>query len=179
MAGRAQPQDRTATTKLVPRMHGPFPINQVMSLVTYRLELPKQWSIHPVFHTNLLTPYHETMLHGDNYQCPPPDLINEEEEYKVEAILDSRKFGRKKQQQNLVKWKGYPNADNQWLDQDVVFAEEAIRELKWQHPTKETHIKAISEQAKSPPPPSFPMDNSQSYDDACSGNASTLQTRLN
>ena len=31
--------------KLAPRRHGPFPINQVMSPVTYQLELPKQWSI--------------------------------------------------------------------------------------------------------------------------------------
>ena len=141
--------------KLVPRRHGPFPINQVMSPVTYRLKLPKQWGIHPVFHTDLLTPYHKTVLHGDNYQRPPPDLIDGEEEYEVEAILDSRKFGRTKRQQYLVKWKGYPDADNQWLNKDDVFAEDAIREFKRCHPTKETHIKALGERAESPTP-SFP-----------------------
>ena len=65
-----------------------------MSEVNYRLELPVQWSIHPVFHIDLLTPYHETSLHGANYQRPPPDLIKGEEEYKVEKILSSRHFGR-------------------------------------------------------------------------------------
>jgi hypothetical protein len=45
------------TTKLVPRQHGPFKVIQVMSAINYCLELPKQWRIHPVFHTDLLTPY--------------------------------------------------------------------------------------------------------------------------
>jgi hypothetical protein len=45
------------TAKLAPRRHGPFKIIQVMSAVNYRLELPTQWSIHPVFHIDLLTPY--------------------------------------------------------------------------------------------------------------------------
>ena len=48
------------TTKLAPRRHGPFKVVQVMSDVNYCLELPTQWSIHPVFHTDLLTPYRET-----------------------------------------------------------------------------------------------------------------------
>ena len=78
------------TTKLVPRRHGPFKVVQVMSPVNYHLKLPMQWSIDPVFHINLLTPYHETPTHGPNYQCLPPDLVNREEEYKVEKILDSQ-----------------------------------------------------------------------------------------
>jgi hypothetical protein len=60
-----------------------------MSPVNYRLELPTQWSIHDVFHTDLLTPYRETLTHGANYQCPPPDLVEGVEEYKVKKVLDS------------------------------------------------------------------------------------------
>ena len=96
------------TAKLVPKRHGPFPIVQVMSPVNYQLELPTQWSIHDVFHINLLTPYQETNLHGSNYSRPAPDLINNEEEYEVEKILDSRQFGRGHKRQYLIKWKGYP-----------------------------------------------------------------------
>jgi hypothetical protein len=55
------------TAKLAPRRHGPFKITQVMSNVNYRLELPTQWSIHPVFHIDLLTPYKETIMHGPNF----------------------------------------------------------------------------------------------------------------
>ena len=113
-----------------------------------------------MFHTDLLTPYHETTLHGDNYQRPPPDLIDGEEEYEVEAILDSRKFRRAKRQQYLVKWKGYPDSNNQWLDKEDVFAEDAIREFRQRHPTKETHIKALRERAKYPVPSLLPMNTS-------------------
>jgi hypothetical protein len=42
------------TAKLAPRRHGPFKVIQVMSAVNYHLELPTQWSIHPVFHIDLL-----------------------------------------------------------------------------------------------------------------------------
>jgi len=55
------------TSKLAPKRYSPFPIKQVLSEVTYELELPSQWKIHPVFHANLLTPYKETALHRTNY----------------------------------------------------------------------------------------------------------------
>src|SRR5229473_6943892 len=51
------------SVKLAPRRHGPFPITQVISLVTYKLALPHQWTIHPIFHASLLTPYSETIEH--------------------------------------------------------------------------------------------------------------------
>ena len=82
-------QTNQPAAKLAPKCHGPFTITKVMSSVTYRLELPPQWTIHPVFHVDLLTPYRETPMHGRNYQCPPLDLIRGEEEYEVERILDS------------------------------------------------------------------------------------------
>ena len=116
--------------KLAPRQHGPFQIVQVMSTVNYHLELPTQWSIHPVFHINLLTPYCETPMHGPNYEKLPLDLVDGEEEYKVEKILDSQQFSRKCKLQYLVKWKGYSNLDNQWVNKKDVFAEEAIREFE-------------------------------------------------
>jgi hypothetical protein len=83
------------TGKRAPRRHGPFKVIQVMSAVNYRLELPMQWSIHPVFHTDLLTPYRETIMHGPNFTRPAPELINGEEEYSIEKILDSQCFGRR------------------------------------------------------------------------------------
>jgi hypothetical protein len=77
------------TAKLTPKRHGLFKVVQVMSPGNYRLKLPTQWSIHDVFHTDLLTPYRETPTHGANYQRPPPDLVEGVEEYEVERVLDS------------------------------------------------------------------------------------------
>ncbi len=85
---------------------------------------------HPVFHTDLLTPYRETPTHGPNYECLPPDLVDGLEEYKVEKILDLRHFGRRRRLQYLVKWKGYPDSDNQWVNKEDIFAEEVIREFE-------------------------------------------------
>ena len=114
-----------------------------MSPVNYRLELPTQWSIHPVFHIDLLTPYRETITHRPNFQRPPPDLVDNEEEYEVKNILDSRQFGRCKQLQYLVKWKGYPNSDNMWVDKDGMFADNKVREFKISNPDARTHIRRL------------------------------------
>ena len=77
------------TRKFRAQRYGPFKVQQVMSPVNYRIELPIQWTIHPVFHTDLLTPYQETEIHGENYSRPVLDLINDQEEYEVEQIINS------------------------------------------------------------------------------------------
>jgi hypothetical protein len=129
------------TAKLAPKCHRPFKVVQVMSPVNYRLELPTQWSIHDVFHTDLLTPYRETPTHGANYQRPPPDLVEGVEEYEVERILDSRQYGQGRKLQYLIAWKGYPDSDNQWVNwDDAEGAQEAIREFKHLNPDCEIHI---------------------------------------
>jgi hypothetical protein len=129
------------TTKLVPRRHGPFKIIQVMSAVNYRLELPTQWSIHSVFHIDLLTPYRETTMHGPNFTRPAPELIDGEEEYSMEKILDSWRFGRRRRLQYLVKWEGYPDLDNMWVDKDNVSADDKVRDFKASNPESEVHLR--------------------------------------
>ena len=118
------------TAKLAARRHGPFLIEQALSPVTYRLSLPSTWSIHPVFHTDLLTPYRETPFHGENYQRPPAELVQGQGEYEVEVVLDECCYGRKKKRQYLVKWKGYPDSDNEWVDHENMHAPEAIEEYE-------------------------------------------------
>jgi hypothetical protein len=154
------------TAKLAPRRHGPFKITQVMSNVNYRLELPTQWSIHPVFHIDLLTPYKETIMHGPNFTRPTPELVDGEEEYSVEKILDSRHFGRRRRLQYLVKWEGYPDAENMWVDKDDVFADDKVREFKASNPDASTHIRKASF-AKSPHSP-LPTLNHYLYQHASS-----------
>jgi hypothetical protein len=131
------------TAKLAPRRHGPFKIKQVMSPVNYRLELPTQWSIHSVFHTDLLTPYRETITHGSNYIRPPPELIDGEEQYTVENILDVRRFGRRRKLQYLVKWDGYPDSENQWVDKDDVFADDKVADFYKSNPDRGAHIRRV------------------------------------
>jgi hypothetical protein len=102
------------STKLVPKRYGPFTITKEVSPVTYQLELPQAWGIHDVFHALLLAPYHEMMWHGPNFSQPPPDIIEGEAEYNVEAIRDHQYVGHQKALQYLIKWQGYPESDNIW-----------------------------------------------------------------
>ena len=151
LEGRNLRLDRPAI-KLAPKRHGPFKITRVLSPITYQLELLPQWKIHDVFHIDLLTPYHEMDIHGANFTQPPPDLINGEEEYEVEEILDSRKHGRGHKVQYLVKWKGYPSSDNQWVNWDDMHAEEALAEFRKRKPEAISHIKRGESEEQDPSP---------------------------
>jgi hypothetical protein len=135
------------SAKLAPKCHGPFTIKQVLSLITYQLTLPHQWKIHDVFHIDLLTPYIETDFHGPNYMRPPPDLVDGKEEYEVESILKSRRYGRGHKVQYLVKWKGYGDSDNEWVDWDNMHADEALKEFKRRQPQAITHIRRATNEA--------------------------------
>ncbi len=73
--------------KLTPKRLGPFRITREVSPVAYQLALPINWRIHNIFHASLLNPYHETTAHSPNFTCPPPDLIEGEEEFEVERIV--------------------------------------------------------------------------------------------
>ena len=81
--------------------------------MNYKLELPPQMKIHPVFHNSLLKPYVETTAHGPNFTRPPPEIVgNEEGHYKIEKILWEWPMRNCKSTEYFVHWKGYPNAEN-------------------------------------------------------------------
>jgi hypothetical protein len=118
---------RHQKTKLAPKRYGPFPIIKEISPVAYQLSLPATWHIHDVFHASLLSPYHENDAHGPNFSRPSPDLIDGEEEYEVERIISHRLQGRSKTLQYLIKWLGYPDADNTWEPAHQIHAPEMIK----------------------------------------------------
>jgi hypothetical protein len=131
------------TIKLSPKRYGPFTITKLISPVASQLDLPVSWNIHPVFHNSLLTPYIETSAHGPNFMRPPPDLINGEAEYEVEAIRSHRHFGKNKRLQYLLKWKGYPEADNIWESEDQLNAPDLLKQYNRRH-----NLNSIRTQAK-------------------------------
>jgi hypothetical protein len=90
---------------------GPFLISKRNRPVTYTLELLLDTKIHPRFHISLLEPADpETPLQRTfRYE------IEEEKEFKVEKILDHRRYSiRASENEYLVKWLGYDNLENTW-----------------------------------------------------------------
>jgi len=69
---------------------------------------------------------------------PPPIVIDREEEWKVEEILDScwhqRRF------QFLVKWKGFSREHNSWGVASNVKALDLVTEYYWKHPATPKNI---------------------------------------
>jgi hypothetical protein len=69
----------------------------------------------------------ETVKHGRNFEELPPELIENEEEYKVEEILNSRR--KHYQLQYLIKWKGYSAAHNSWEPKRNIHAKDLIEKF--------------------------------------------------
>ncbi|CAG8794122.1 24900_t:CDS:1, partial [Dentiscutata erythropus] len=92
----------------------PYKVEKVISTTAYRLRLPSNLKIHPVFLVSMLKPYKENLTDFNRDISPPPEVIPEtnEEEYEVETILDKKLMRRKPFY--LVKWKGYPLHDATW-----------------------------------------------------------------
>jgi len=122
------------TQKLAPKRHGLFTIMQQVSSVAYCLQLPPAWTIHDIFHASLLTCYHETQEHGANYTRPPPQIVNGDQEFEVERIMGHQLFGRGCKLQYLIKWQGYPEADNTWKPKELMFAPKLIAAYHRKHP---------------------------------------------
>jgi len=114
-------KDRPARKKSTSRFVEPFKISEIS-------ELPHNMKMNHVFHVSLLKPYKET----DDFTKQIPSLseiINEEEEYTVEAILDKKIVG--KDFYYLVKWLGYPLYDATWKPiQHLQNAQEKVREFE-------------------------------------------------
>src|SRR2546421_56091 len=91
------PTDRRhPTKKLTPKCFGPFNIIEKMFPLVYKLDLPSNMKIHPVFHISLLKKYNEDTKDFEKPIPPPPvEDIDTNEEYKVEDILDKRIIRRK------------------------------------------------------------------------------------
>lgn len=130
--------------KLQPKHFSPLTIEEVLGPVTYRLKLPAQWIIHPVFHANLLMPYYETNEPEPNSTNSPTDIINKEEEWEVNKIQDAewRKLEGSCSQalHFLVHYAGYDNSENQWRPStDFYDDNQVVLDFYLAHPDAPSH----------------------------------------
>ncbi|GJX97078.1 putative nucleotidyltransferase, ribonuclease H [Tanacetum coccineum] len=97
-------------SKLTPKYFGPFLVVEKVGEVAYRLDLPDEAQIHPVFHVSLL-----------KQASGPPDTIiplpqDARFHFQPEAVLDKQMVKRNKRMamKVLVHWKGQRAEDATW-----------------------------------------------------------------
>ena len=106
--------------KLEAKFFRPFRVLHPLGKQSYKLELPKKWRIHDVFHMSLLKQDTTKMRRVDENATKPDASNNDSGEYKVEVIRDSAVYARKSVSGHLpglyylVFWKRYPEEENTW-----------------------------------------------------------------
>ncbi|XP_076934706.1 uncharacterized protein LOC143601094 [Bidens hawaiensis] len=101
--------------KLSPKFFGPYLIIEKIGVVAYRLDLPKEAQIHPVFHVSLLK-----KANGPPTQVSAIPTIAPRFSLQPLKILDSRVTRRRNRVagQVLVQWKDLPTCDATWEFRD-------------------------------------------------------------
>ncbi|KAI2655728.1 Transposon Tf2-9 polyprotein [Labeo rohita] len=82
---------RLPCRKLSPRYIGPFKILRQINDVTFQLQLPPRYRIHPTFHVSLLKPFFPSATDhmGAEVEPPPPEVLDQPSIFTVHEILDS------------------------------------------------------------------------------------------
>ena len=89
---------------------GRFKVLEVISPYAYKLDLPRTLRLHPVFHTSLLRRAGDDPVPGQSNAPPPPVEVDGDEEYKVQAIVNSRYNRSRRRFEYRVQWEGYDSA---------------------------------------------------------------------
>ena len=136
-------QTTRPSRKLSHRRLGPFPVEERVGNSAYRLRLPPSMGrLHPVFNVVKLSPAPPDPILGRRAQPPPPpEVIDGEEEWVVEEILDSRMVNRKLR--FLVKWEGFGIEHNSWEPWDGVHAPDLIADFYRRNPGAARRIRAV------------------------------------
>ncbi|GLT61286.1 hypothetical protein SLA2020_340050 [Shorea laevis] len=102
--------------KLSARFYGPFQIIKKVSPVAYKLGLPQESRVHPVFHISLLKRH----LGSKHIACPhlPEVLEDGRMSPKPQAVLETRI--KNKKAELLIHWQGLSPAEATWEDKESI-----------------------------------------------------------
>jgi len=103
------------TEKLTERFVGPYKVKGIVSSNTIELELPKSIKIHPVVNISRVQLY-KLQVEGQKKILPKQVIIEGEEEFKIEKILNKRTVRGK--EKFLVRWKGYMAEEDTWENRE-------------------------------------------------------------
>jgi hypothetical protein len=105
--------------KLVQKTIGPFEVMEKINPLVYRLRLPNNYPMHPIFNLAHLKKYRVSdPRFGERTMLPSTrDLLSASEEYEVEAILGHRLTKRKdgNRRMYLIRWRGFEPSEDSWV----------------------------------------------------------------
>ncbi|KAK3533899.1 hypothetical protein QTP70_034891 [Hemibagrus guttatus] len=130
---------RQSCRKLSPRFIGPFTILEQINPVTYKLQLPPEYRIHPTFHMSLLKPHQPSVSPStepgvDAAKPHLPLLLDDGAAYGVREILDSRRRGG--QLKYLVDWEGYGPEECSWVPRNDILDPNLLETFHSAHPNR-------------------------------------------
>jgi hypothetical protein len=103
--------------KFMPCYDGPYRIlNTDKAHSTVTLDMPHKPNLFPIFHTSEIHPFQEkddALFPQRALQPPAPVIINEQQEFFIEKIVDERRQGKRRQY--LVRWRGKGPKGDEWL----------------------------------------------------------------
>jgi len=82
---------------------------------SYKLKLSESMRVHDVFHSDLLRSVADDLLPGQKNEPSGSIVVNDEDEWKIDDILNFRRYRRRLQYR--VKWNDYDN-DLNWYNAD-------------------------------------------------------------
>jgi len=119
---------RRRTEKLTERFIDPYKIKKIISSNGVELELSSIIKIHPVVNVSRIHKY-VGQVEGQKKEQPAPVIIEGEEEWEVERILNKRRVREK--DKYLVCWKGFTVESDTWEEREnLENAKEVIKEFE-------------------------------------------------
>lgn len=126
--------------KLDVRQSGPFTILAEIGSHAFRLKLPDSAKIHDVFHVSLLRRFTPPTFPGQYVEPPAPlETSDQDLEYEVSSIIDSRLNTRSGKLEYLVEWLGYEGTSEHtsWEPFDNLSgSSDHVTSFHLAHPTK-------------------------------------------
>lgn len=170
------PANLGVTKKLTQQYVGPFKVLGRVGRLAYRLEVPEDWKVHPVFTIAQLEPAPGV----DPFDRPRPDHPSSVfvegdtdtlKSYVIDRLLNKRIIpkGRGFATEYLVKWKGYGPEHDRWYNvKDLDNAQDLVREYEEgmsQGPISHREIDSMTSestrQVLAPPVTAIPEPQSQ------------------
>jgi len=132
--------------KLSDKWYGPIKVLEKVG-ESWKVDLPADWSIYPVFHSHSLRKYVDNPLPGQVREPPAPlQLLPEQDEWEIEQILGSKLVNSTLRYR--IKWVG-ADEDLEWYPcADAMYAPHMIKAFHLRHPAAKGPPRALPQWLK-------------------------------